>query len=240
MNVTKITQVVTINAPGKDIVFDGFDFTESGYVKVQSAQSVTFRNCRVYSLNTESSKKNYWLIVQSGDSIKLVVENCYFGDSLGSAGALYNFIEPNAVLVDGSGVCENYFTKDVCTHNAVNIYGAAEGAKIYVSDNVFEASAGTVRIGMKGAPACEIEMSGNKVLAGIPSYGDDYQGLAMVQPYGKQTSSFENVTIAMNGNTCPGEQLIYAYSGSNDTTLTADNMPTIFVDGAEINAPIYH
>ena len=52
MSVTKITDLVTINAPGKDIVFDGFDFTDHGYIRILGAGSVTIRNCRIYGLDT--------------------------------------------------------------------------------------------------------------------------------------------------------------------------------------------
>lgn len=48
MSNTRITNTLTINAPGKDVVFDGLDFTENGYIKVTAAKSVVVRNCRIY------------------------------------------------------------------------------------------------------------------------------------------------------------------------------------------------
>lgn len=65
-------------------------------------------------------------------------------------------------------------------------------------------------------------------------------GIVTVQPYGKQTPTFKNMTVLMSGNSCSNEQLIYGYSGAQDTTLNTENMPTIYVDGEQIQAPIYH
>lgn len=241
MNATKITKLLTIDGVGKDVVFDGFDFTEDGFVKVLNAGSVTFRNCRVYGLNVSGAAKNYWLRVDSSDPVKIVVEHCFFGDNPTVEDCkLYNLIEPHAVMKDGSGVCENYFTKDVCTHNTVNVYAAEENAGIAINDNVFEMSAGTIRIGVQGEPVCVIDIDRNKVLANNPAYADEDQGLVTVQPYAKKTSTFANMTVNMNGNVCPADQLIYGYSGKNDTVLTADNMPSIYINGEKIEAPIYH
>lgn len=240
MDCTKITKLLTIDAPKKDVVFDGVDFTEDGFVKVANANSVTFRNCRVYKLNTSGAAKNYWLLVNTTDPIRIAVELCFFGGNPRSAGAVYNLLEPHAILSDGSLVSQNYFVGDCCTHNAVNIYGAEDGSRLEVDRNVFELSAGTVRIGVKGKPECLIDVSGNRVLANNPAYTDEDAGIVTVQPYGKSTSTFANMTVTMDGNECPSEQLIYGYYGSADTVLTDDKMPRILVDGAEIKAPIYH
>ena len=240
MGVTKLTQPINVNAPDKDIVFDGFDFTADAYVSVTSAKSVAVRNCRIYGLNTTSKAKNYWLMIDSASPVKLRIENCFFGDNQKSTGSLYNMIEPHVKLSNASGVNENYFTAKCCTHNAVNLYGAEENSHISVNGNVFEVSAGTVRIGVQGEPVCDIEISDNAILAEHPDYGPDDQGLVTVQPYGKQTTTFKNMTVRMDGNSCPSEQLIYGYYGSQDTALTNDNMPLIQVDGVAITAPIYH
>ena len=240
MNVTKITELLTIDGVGKEVVLDGFDFTENGYVKVLNAKSVLIQNCRVYGLNVDGAQKNYWFRVDSASPVKVVVRNCFLGDSKGSNGSMYNLFEPHVVLSDGSSFSENYFTKDCCTHNAVNIYGVAEGAHILVNDNVFEVSAGTVRVGPQGEPHCTIEVSRNKVLANNERYTEADFGIVTVQPYGKQTPTFKNMTVLMDGNSCPSEQLIYGYSGAQDTTLNTENMPTIYVDGEQLQAPIYH
>lgn len=240
MSLTKITELLTINGNGKHVVLDGFDFTGNGYVSIQNAACVEIRNCRVYDLNVENAKKNYWLKVDSSAPLKLIVENCFFGPSTGVQGALYNLIEPNVYLADGSSFSNNYFNKQCCTHNAINLYGAVENAQITVSGNVFEVSAGTVRIGVKGQPTCTILMDGNVIKKHNTAYGLEDAGLVTVQPYGKQTTSFANMAIYMSNTKAPTEQIIYGYYGSNDTELTEARMPKIYVDGEQISAPIYH
>lgn len=240
MGFTKITELLTINGAGKSVVLDGFDFTGNGFVKILNAASVEIRNCRVYGLNVEGAAKNYWLRVDSSSPIKLTVERCYFGANPGVQGALYNFIEPNVALADGTSICNNYFQKKCCTHNTINLYGVAENAHIAVSGNVFEESAGTIRIGVKGQPTCTITMDGNVIHKHSSAYDMQWAGLVTVQPYNKQTTSFANMTIYMNDNKLPTEQVIYGYSGSKDTELTDALMPVIYIDGELVSAPIYH
>lgn len=240
MSGTKITQRLSIDGAGKDIVLDGFDFTAGGFVNVSNASRLVIRNCRIYGLDVEGAVKNFWLFVNQDAPLELVVENCFFGANPGTKGKLYNMIEPHVPLADGSRVCENYFAVGCCTHNTINLYGAVEDAHIKVDDNVFEVSAGTVRVGVKGSPVCDIEISRNTVLANDPAYTEVDYGIVTVQPFNKSTTTFANMTIRMDGNVCPSEQSIYGYYSKNDTVLTAETMPTIVVNGAEIEAPIYH
>lgn len=240
MGCTKITEPMTINGAGKDIVLDGFDFTENGFVKIVDANSVEIRNCRIYNINVENAKKNYWLRVDSSAPLKLIVEHCYFGDTIGTNGAMYNLIEPHVVLADGSSFSSNYFTKQCCTHNTVNLYGVAEDAQIVVSNNVFEISAGTVRVGVKGQPTCSIVMNNNVVKKHNDAYTLDDAGLVTIQPFNKETVTFANMIISMNNNRVPTEQVIYGYSGAKDTELTEENMPAIYVNGEILIANIYH
>lgn len=240
MNPTKITAPLVFDGEGRDFVLDGFDFTVHGYVKVLNANSVVIRNCRVYDLDVSASQKNYWFFMSCSHPVRVRIENCFFGDNPIGANKVYNLIEPHAELQNNSAINENYFADECCAHNAVNLYGAEENAYLSVSDNVFEVSAGTVRIGVQGEPVCEVDISRNKVLANNPNYGPEDAGLVTVQPYGKQTITFKNMTVRMDGNSCPSEQLIYGYYGSQDTALTNDNMPLIQVDGVAITAPIYH
>lgn len=43
---TIFKDVVTVNAPDKDVVFDGCDFVDGGRISVESAKSVMVTNCR--------------------------------------------------------------------------------------------------------------------------------------------------------------------------------------------------
>lgn len=235
---TKITEKMTINGVNKNVVLDGIDFTGNGYVDVYGADSITIKNCRVYGMNV-SADKNYWLRIYNDIPVKLVLENCFFGGAHNGQGKMYNFIEPNAKLKNGSKICDNYFTDDCCTHNTVNIYGCDEDAIIQISGNVFETSAGTVRVGVKGEPACIIEMRNNVVLSNNADYSESDWGLLTIQPYGKQTTSFSNMKIVMSDNVVPCEQVGYYWLSANDMVITEDNKPTIIVDGKVVDFEIY-
>lgn len=239
---TKITEKITINAAGKDIIIDGVDFTENGYVEVNNAASITIRNCRVYGMNVDGTSKNYWLRIYGDILTKLIISGCFFGESVGSTGQMYNLLEPTAKLADGSSFSGNYFEDGCCTHNTINIYGADDNSNIYVNGNRFEVSAGTIRIGVKGEPSCSIHLNNNHVDSDNPNEPDDYQGIVMIQPYGKQTTSFANMSIYMNNNHSANEQVVYGYSGANDTMLDESTMPTIMLDGEDItnDVVIYH
>lgn len=249
---TVISDKLTIDGAGAEVVLDGFDFTTNGYVEVKNASVVVIQNCRVYNMNLDGADKNYWLRIYNDIPVRLVVEHNFFGNHTGNKGDLgsslpmlprtvqmYNLIEPNAKLMQGSSISNNYFAADCCTHNIINVYGCDDGASVDISGNVIEETAGGIRIGVKGAPTCRINIRDNKVLAANPDYEDIYQGLVTLQPYGKQTTSFADMTVVMSGNELPVEQLAYAYCGSNDLTLTDDVMPKLIVNGKVSTFTIY-
>ena len=121
---TIISEKLTINGEGSNVVLDGFDFTGNGYVDVKNASAVTIKNCRVYGMNLAGATKNYWLHIYNDIPAKLVVENNFFGSNPTSgSNKMYNLIEPNAKLKNGSSVSDNYFVSDCCCHNFMNIYG---------------------------------------------------------------------------------------------------------------------
>lgn len=233
---TCITKKVIINGDGKDVILDGLDFTGDGYLEIRKAASVIVRNCRVFGLNAPNSR-NFWLKINGDIPVRVQIEHCYFGKN---PAKVYNLLEMNAALMDGSCFSDNYFAADCCSHNTVNIYGAEDEASIHVDRNVFEESAGTIRIGVKKAPTCHIEMCDNKVDANKPGESSMWYGLCCIQPYGTETETFANMTIVLDGNELPSEQIIYGYSGSKDTRLEESNMPTVTVDGEPATLTIYH
>lgn len=227
---TRITEKLIINAPDSDIVLDGLDFTDNGIIEVRAAKSLTLENCRVYNLKTPNAK-NFFLHIFNDITLKIAIHHCFFGNSTYTkSNSIYNLFEPTAKLITGSMCSSNYFKADCCTHNVLSIYGADENAVIYVKNNIFEISDGTVRIGVKGEPVCIINIEGNTIKE---NKGDDPSayGLVTLQPYKKETTSFANMTINMNNNIIPSEQKIYAYCGANDTQLTQELMPKINIDG---------
>lgn len=237
---TKITEQMIIKGNETDVVLDGLDFTLNGYIEVQNASSVTIQNCRVYDMNVEDNAKNYWLHIKGNIETKLIIKNCFFGANTGTNGVMYNLIEPTAKLKTGSLISDNYFEVGCCTHNMINIYGACENAVIQVSRNVFETCAGGIRVGVKGEPKCTILIRGNTIFAEDENNAAEWQGLVCVQPYNKETTSFKNMTIKLDGNKVVTEQMIYGYSGKKDTVLDETTVPKIFIDGKEAEMPIYH
>lgn len=236
---TVISDKLTINGEGSDVVLDGFDFTSNGYVDIKNAFSVVIKNCRVYGMNCEGATKNYWLRIYNDIPVKLIVENNFFGDNAGVNGKMYNLIEPTAQFMNGSSISNNYFTAGCCTHNIINVYGAVDNSEININGNIVEMTAGGIRIGVKGDKTCTINVRNNKVLATNPTYTDEDQGLVTIQPYGTQTTSFSKMTIAVSGNELPCEQIVYAGYGSQDTVLTDETMPKVIMDGKVSNVTIY-
>lgn len=236
---TVISEKLTINAEGSDIVLDGLDFTSNGYVDIKNTSSIVIKHCRVYGMNCEDTTKNYWLRIYNDIPVKLIVENNFFGDNAGVNGKMYNLIEPTAQFMNGSSISNNYFTAGCCTHNIINVYGAVDNSEININGNIVEMTAGGVRIGVKGDKACTINVRNNKVLATNPAYADEDQGLVTIQPYGTQTTSFSKMTIAVSGNVLPCEQIVYAGYNSKDTVLTDETMPKVIIDGKVVNVTIY-
>ena len=71
-----------------------------------------------------------------------------------------------------------------------------------------------------------------------------YAGLLIVQPYGKQTTSFANAVINIDNTIFDGAiegedyQLYYLYAGSNDMQFTDYNVPTVLIDGNTVLQPV--
>lgn len=231
---TKITKPITINGEGKSVVFDGFDFTEEGYIRVINAAEVVVTNCRIYNLSKDpdsTTSKGYWLKTLGDKETKISITYCFFG---ANNNTVYNMFELNTKLKNGSSFSNNYFVENSCTHNHINLYGAAEGATIDINNNVFELTGG-VRIGIKQEPVCTINVKGNTVLK---TTDDEWAGLICIQPYGKQTTSFANMTVNINNLTIPSKQVAYYYVGSNDTPLpTKESRGKVYIDGVLTQLP---
>lgn len=237
---TKFTKAVTINGAGSEVVLDGFDFTGDAFVTISNATSITVKNCRVYGLNTATAGDKHWLSVVGDIPLKMIIEKNFFGDSPTGTGKIKGIFEPFAKLKTGTSVSSNYFTENSCTEDHIAIYGAEEGASININNNELEVSDCSVKIAMKGEPTCTINMSGNNVAA---ARGSDplRSGIALITPYGTETTSFANCTITMSGNTVDGDYpLIAMYSDDGDTVLTEELMPTATVDSEPYVIPILH
>lgn len=233
---TKFTNPIEINAAGKKVVFDGVDFTENARITVVNASTVEIKNCRVYGVKADGNNK-YWLNIRGDITTKLTVERNFFGANIG----IYNLMELTCKLMDASSITSNYFVDSACTHNPIGMYGADNGATINVNKNVFETSKeGGFRAGMKGAAECIIYVNNNKINAKSATGSEDWEGILCIQPYGKATTDMSKITVRLNHNKIPTEQKVYGYSGENDMALTKDNRPAVFIDGKQVDYPIYH
>lgn len=230
---TKFTKLVTVNAPDKDVVFDGCDFTGEAHVELVAAKSVVFRNCRFYGL-IPYQDKSYGINGQAAE-MKLTIEKCFFGaNPANDVGKLYNLLELNTILADGSSISNNYFAAECCTHNQINVYAVVEGATINLNKNHFVYSGNAYRIGVKNEPVCVINMDGNSYDTTDPSENGDWAGLALIQPYGKVTTSFNNMELKINNvvNKSGDDQIVYIYANPTDTQFDRNtNYPKVYLDG---------
>ena len=231
---TKFMKPVNVNAAGKDVVFDGCDFTAEALIVLTAANSVTFRNCRFYGL-IPNVAKTYGIKLDKEAELKLVIENCFFGaNPTVDSNKLYNLLELAGKLMDGSSISSNYFAADCCTHNQINVYNVSDRATIKLNKNFAVYSGNLIRIGIQGEPACKIEMFGNGYQTTDQSENGAWAGLALIQPYGKATTSFKNLMVEIKDtiNQTPSEQIIYLYAGANDTKFNKDtNYPIVYLDG---------
>lgn len=238
---TKITEKMIIDAAEGEIVLNGLDFTKNGYVEIKNASSVVIKNCRIYDMNCEDAPKNYWMKIIGDIPMKLSIVRSFFGDSFGKKGQLYNLLELNAKLKGDSMISSNWFSSNCCTHNAINIYGADEGAVIYVNNNHFADMLKQMRIGIKEAPVCKIIANGNDCrILDTSDEGLEWANLALVQPYGKKTTTFENLEISMKDNKMSYDlaEPIVAYFGGGDTPMGITSSPKVIMDGKEYKMPI--
>lgn len=222
-----LTNFINIDAPDKDIEFNGIDFTENAFINISNARSISIRNCRIYGLKGSNANK-YFLKISGNFPIKVIIERCFFGNNTN----VYNLLELNSKLDDGTSICYNYFKKGNCTHNEIGLYGAVDNSNWNISSNYFEDSQAGIRIGMKYTPICNITIDNNTIQCISVPDQKKWEGLVTIQPYGKITSTFENVNITLNGNKLPVNQYAYMYIGENDSKLTVDKYPKVTVNGA--------
>lgn len=220
---TVFTKPVVINAPEKDVIFNGCDFTKEALISIQSAKSVTFKNCRFYGL-TSTAAKAYLINLNKEAEVKLVIEKCFFGTN---EKALYNLLELTGYLMDGSRISSNYFAKDCCSHIQVAIYNVKDDATVFVTNNVMS----SYRIGLMGSPKCTINIENIDYQV---VYEDEWTSLGLIQPYGGKTVSFNDMVLNIKNikPSNPVEKTIYIYASGKDTKFNwQTNYPKVYIDG---------
>ena len=177
---------------------------------------------------------------------KVVFNNNYFGDNPG----IYNLMELNCAVSNGSSFVGNTFTRGSASHNFINLYQIADGATINIDNNNFDCGPDTnpIRIAARNIPDPETgELRGprdvvvnirNNTYTGQIDY-PDYAGILFFQPYGHDTSDFSGITVNISGTVTDIKQLVYYYAGpTKDAQLldeTGSKMPHVFINGTELN-----
>lgn len=238
---TVITGTIKVTN-GANVTIDGVTLSENAIIDTTGAGDVTLKNCIITNI-IPTAAKTYLIKNTSTDAGALKINNCYFGkNEIVDGNKIYNLFELNGALKDGTIIENNYFEKGCSTHNDINIYSVEEGATITIRNNTWERSANGIRLGIKGEPKCTINIENNRYM----STDEDltYAGLLIVQPYGKQTTSFANAVINIDNTIFDGAiegedyQLYYLYAGSNDMQFTDYNVPTVLIDGTTVLQPV--
>ena len=221
------------------VELNGVAITEKALVNLGQADKLVMRNTKIVGLTPDNARAmgitGTWDKRENSKGTKLDIQGCYFGDNStdGTKSNIYNFMELNTLVADGSIIKDNYFTEKAQSHNTINFYNVADGATVTVENNHFEKSANAIRVGCIGNKKATFNFINNKF-----DKTDDmpWDGLCMIQPYGKQTESMKNITINLQGNKGPCKHMIYVYYNGNnvDTVMDESTLPTVIENGKNI------
>ena len=189
---------------------------------------------------------------------KIVFDNNYFGENPG----LYNLMELNCAVKDGSSISNNTFVKGAASHNFINLYQLDDNATINIDGNSFDCSANTnpIRIAARDVVDANGSHAPHNVIINIRNntfsatdWDPEWAGILFFQPYDNLTSDFSGISVNLSGNVNNSNQnqLFYFYI---DNTLTTRNgveeyrdtqymanatdtskFPTIYVDGVKLS-----
>lgn len=231
MGYTKITKPITINAASGDVVFDGFDFTETGFITVSDAKSITVRNSRIYNLQITDKKD--WMTVTGSTPVKIVVEDNFFGMVSG----MESSVKVSGKVADATSVSKNYFKENSFSKEGIGIYDADSAANVTINANTFEKGEFAIKLSPKGDPNCNITMMGN-TLKSLSGDNPIMQSLIRVQPNKKETTTFENMVVSLSNNTVDSKYQMIVYCAADDTALSTSQVPKVTLDGESYVVPI--
>ena len=223
-----------------DIILDGVT-VEGGIVAGEDSQ-VVVSNTRIVEMVATSSS-DAAIKVDGNDKnkpVKLVLMNCYFGNTTGAEGSnmkgIYNLINIHGNLQGGSVIKNCYFAAECCTNNPINIYRVEDGGVIDIVNNTFENSVTAIRISGYEDMECTVNCVNNTYMnthvAG--SEHPEWAGLVLIQPTNLATS-MGNVTVNIDGtvNKSEAPQIWYYYAGKNEPQFEEADMPKVFIDGVK-------
>lgn len=209
------------------ITFDGLVFSDQGMITSAGTSELTIRHCVFGGFEPEESSQPIHFLSTNPDPILVNIENCEF---MSNNDNCYNLMNIYAPFKDGSRICHNIFRKGCCTHNQIALFAVENGATIHICDNICEYSANMVHIQIPGSPKCTIMMENN--ICYSTDTRQQWSGLFMVQPFIERTVSYEDMVIHVNNCKLPeGSQVGYMYIGENNSILSSDKYPTVYVDG---------
>lgn len=230
---TKFTKPIVINAPGKDIVFDGIDFTEEATIEITAAASVTFKNCRFYNVLTDTADEVQLIgnlhQAPKAAGYKLIIERCYFGNN-----GVYNMVNVGQTMLNGSRFNQNYCTNDCSKDDRFACYMVEEDAEYNFCENCFENySHNGFQFSLHGSPKVTINIEDNYVGAPADDIEMDVRGIARFRPQPKKTTTFGKIIVNANRNMFAGEpdRVAFCQYKDGDIVLTEKNTPTYCLNG---------
>ena len=235
---TVLTDKITVGS-GTKIKLTGLTITGNALLKLNNASEVELKNCIITDLKSDGVGEGYGLLFGGNTKTKLTVKGCYFGNyNTDEAGKkIYNLLEINSALEDGSEISDNYFADKASTNNSICVYDVTNNAIITIANNIWEKSANGIRIGVKGEPTCTFNIIDNTYYStetNIP----EYAGLLLIQPYGEVTTSMANMTVNISGTTHSDDlQVWYKYDEGTSMKFTEYTIPTVIVDGETVLGP---
>lgn len=220
---------------GVDITIDGVALTGAATLDLNTANSFTLKHSIIKGYTPDSSiseKKVCGIYNEAYDPMLVTIVDNYFADPAEGYN-IFNLININAALKDGSSISMNYFSENCCTHNQINLYNVEEGANVEICKNNIRMSKNAIRLGIVGNPTYTMNIDGNNY-NDTDTANPDYAGLLLIQPKNTETEGWNNAIININNTTHTDDlQLFYLYAGETDTPFTSENIPTINVNGVK-------
>lgn len=213
------------------VYLDGLDLTGSSKIELTNVDAFTMVDCHFH--DHSFTTKTMPIYITSETPIELNICDNVFGPENEFS---YNLMEINGKLKDGSSICGNRFEANCCVNNQIALYNAEDDAVIAIADNFCQDSRNLVRVGFKGAAKCTVNIHDNEYVES--SLPEEWQGLVLIQPYGKATTSMADVIVNIDETKKPEGQLCYMYNGANDMQFNDTNKPKVYVDGKLADIPV--
>ena len=234
---TVLSGPINVNGAAVELELNGLVLTKEALLNITGATKLTLKNCIVAGI-TPTSKNVSYIKTGNGTPLEIAVENNYFAAFIPEENRnIYNFMNMDATLLDGSHVTGNYFEEGYNTNDGISIYNIRDGATITISGNTWEFAGNGIRIGTKGAPVdVTINIEDNTY---NKTLDNSNAGLVCIQPYNRSTSSMAGLTIIMTNNQHNDDKRTwYMFQTKNDMEFTEETIPTVVEDGVKLTSTL--